>query len=364
MPPITLCGSHPRNTEPELDANLSTKVDAGALWVVTAISNPARYKTRYALYRQFRRHVLEDLRLPLVTVECAMNDSDCQVTPSVTEDTRTTVHGTHENGVPYIDVSVVNKSWIWLKENLQNIGLAQVPKTAEAVLFADADIHFHDRNIGTEILHALQTHRVVQPFLHALDLGPRGEVMQVHQSFLSCHAQGLEWKLDKAKDGAGYPVYYQKSGKGSIANLWHPGFCMAWRMGTLNKMQLLEVGILGAGDHHMCGALIGKAAVTLPNGIHASYRAAVEDWQRRADAAVQRDVGYVGGMISHHWHGKKSNRKYIQRWKILTDSHYNPASDVFKNAQGVLELRHDNWTLRDGIRRYLCQREEDSIDVE
>ena len=360
----SLCSRHPRNTEPELDPHLTHTAQSGALWVVTAISNPVRYKTRYALYRAFRKHVLEDLGLPLVTVECALNDTDCQVTPSKTEDTRTVVHGTHSNGTPFIDISLTNKSWVWLKENLQVIGLAQVPCTAKAVLFADADICFHNCNVGTEILHALQTHSVVQPFEHALDLGPRDEVLQVHQSFMSCHVQGMEWRLDKAKDSQGYPVYYQRGRGGGIANLWHPGFCMAWRLSTLQKLQLLQVGVLGAGDHHMCGALIGKAHCTLPAGIHPNYRRAVELWQERADRAVHRDVGFVSGTISHFWHGKKSNRRYIQRWDVLCHNKFDPERDVFTNAQGVLELRHDRWNLRDGIRRYLRQREEDSIDTE
>lgn len=360
---MPLVAHHPRNIDPELDRHLEAKVRNGALWVVTVISNPARYKTRFALYRAFRRHVLEDLQLPLVTVECSMNDSDCQVTCSKLDDARTVVHGTHDNGVRFIDVAVVNRSWIWLKENLMNIGASQVPVTAEAVLFADADIAFHNTHIATEILHALQTHRVVQPFVHALDLGPKGEVLQVHQSFMSCYDQGLEWRLAKCKDKDGHPVYYQK-GKAGQHNLWHPGYAMAWRLSTLNKLQLLQVGVLGAGDHHMCGALIGKGDLTLPGEIHPNYRKAVMDWQARADAAVQRDVGFVRGTISHHWHGKKTNRKYIQRWQVLVQNRYDPQTDVFTNAQGVLELRHDRWALRDGIRRYLRQREEDSVDTE
>lgn len=360
---MSLVPHHPRNVEPQLDPHLHGKVRAGALWVVTAISNPARYKTRFALYRQFRRHVLEELQLPLVTVECALNDSDFHATPFKCQDDRTVVEGTHPNGTRFIDVRLRNKSWVWLKECLQNIGAAHVPADAEAVLFCDADIEFHNKHIATEIMHALQTHRVVQPFEHAVDLGPRGEVMQLHESFFSCYRKGMRWKLEKCFDKNGLPMYYHKN-KGGVGNAWHPGYCMAWRLSTLQKIQLLEVGVLGAGDMHMAAALIGKCHLSYPQKISQAYKDIVHKWQDRADWAVQRDVGVVHGTISHHWHGKKSNRKYIQRWSVLIDNDYDPERDVFKNAQGVLEVRVDRWGLRDGIRRYLQQREEDSVDTE
>ena len=365
MSPLTC--SHPRNTAPELDPRVKDRLTP-RFWVITCISNPARYKTRHALYRTFRKHVLEDLGAGLLTVECALNDLDFQVTPSQCpcpcDDGNVNdvaVRGTHHNGTPFIDVRVRNRSWVWLKESLWNVGINHLPHDCEFVMFCDADIHFDNPHIVHETIVALQTHKVVQPWYHCLDLGPRDEVLQFHQSFLSCHVEGLEWKLAKCIDKHGKPYYTQK-GKGGGPNLWHPGYCVAWRMSALRKMQLLDVGVLGAGDHHMMGALIGKFEFTLPNRINPNYRKAVEKWQQRANDVVRRDVGFVDGTIRHFWHGPKAKRNYIGRWDVLVKNGFDPDEDVFRNEFGVLEIEADRVALRDDIRRYLTSRSEDSID--
>lgn len=358
---MPLSAAHPRNTDPELDRHCEECLKS-KFWVVTCISNPSRYKTRYALYRQFRRHVLEDLKVGLVTVECALNDLDFHITASKRDNEEYSVFtGTHENGTPFIDVRVRNYSWIWLKENLWQIGTQHLPLNCQFVMYCDADIHFDNPHIVHECIVQLQTHKVVQPWYHCLDLGPRDQVLQVHQSFLSCACEGLEWKMSKSVDKNGVQYFTQKS-KAGIANLWHPGYCIAWRRSAIDKLPLLDVGVLGAGDHHMAGALIGRYEQTLPGGIHPNYKSAVEKWQKRAAEVVKGDYGFVDGTIRHFWHGPKSRRKYIERWQILVSNKFDPLEDVYKNGFGVLELRPERAKLRDEIRRYLTQRNEDSVD--
>lgn len=360
-PSSSLVPSHPLHVEPELDRHLMAVLHP-RLWVVTCISNPARFKTRYALYRKFREHVLEDLNVGLITVECALNDLDFNVTDSKLETDDVVVRGIHSNGVPFVDIHVRNSTWIWLKENLWNIGSHHLPHSCQYVLFADADIRFHNPHVVHETIVALQTHKIVQPWYHCVDLGPHGEVLDVHQSFLSCVREGKEWKVQRSVDARG-AVSYVSSSKSKF-NLWHPGYCMAWRRSTLDKLPLLDIGALGAGDHHMMGALVGKVEQTLPGNIHPRYREAVEEWQRRALEVVGGDVGFVRGSIAHNWHGPKHKRKYVERWQILVANAFDPTHDLFKNSYGVLELRDDRPRLRDDIRRYLVQRDEDSIDNE
>lgn len=362
-----LTPAHPHSVEPELDRYCQEKLN-DKMWVVCCISNPARFKTRYALYRKFRRHVLEDLRLPLLTVECALNNSDFQVTQSRCDDENrhhTHIRGQHNNGVEYIDVRVRNSSWVWLKECLWNIGVQNLPIDCKYVLFCDADIQFDNVHIAHEIIVALQTYKVVQPFYHCLDLGPRGEVLQVHQSFMASILSGLEWRMERKIDSrTNAPYYGPKQPRSGIAIPFHPGYCMAFRRSVLNKLPLLDVGILGAGDHHMCGSLVGRYEQTLPKGIHPNYARAVKDWQDRAQDIVRGDYGYVDGTIRHFWHGSKAKRRYVQRWSVLVDHAYDPARDSFKNGYGVLELRHERIGLRDDIRRYLTQRDEDANTIE
>lgn len=354
---------HPRHSHPELDEHVAKKLESGQLWVVCCVSNPARYKTRYALYREFRKHVLEDLRLPLLTVEAAIKDLDFHLSETKCGNRDVEVKGVH-NGVRFIDVRVRGNSWVWLKENLWNVGTQNLPLDCKYVLFADADIRFVDRHAPHEIVVALQTHKVVQPWTSCIDLGPRDEVLQVHRSFMSCFEEGLPWKFekDREKDGS---IRYVIPRKGGIANLFHPGYAMAWRRSALDKVGgLLEVGVAGAGDHHMMGALVGMCEKTFPNGVHENYKKIVREWQRRAEEVVRGDYGSVRGTILHSWHGPKNKRKYIERWGILIEHSFDPHADVFKNSHGVTELRQDRTGLRDALRMYLKQRNEDSIDTD
>ncbi len=126
---------------------------------------------------------------------------------------------------------------------------------------------------------------------------------------------------------------------------------------------LLEVGVLGSGDHHMLGAMIAKAGETCNRHLHPNYRAAVLAWQERATRVIEGDLGFVPGTIMHNFHGPKANRKYHTRWEILVRHQFDPREDVTKNVQGVLELTTDKHQLRDDIRRYFSQRSEDDIST-
>lgn len=352
--------THPHHTEPEYDDRVHAA--ASTLWVVAAVSNPARFKSRYALYKKFRHHITAELRLNLLTVEAAYGDRDFQLTDDGRDDVVLTT--VLENGVRTIDVRVHNNSVVWLKENLWNIGVRHLPRDCAYVLFSDADIKFLNEHVATEIVHALQEYRVVQPFETAADLGPEGQIMDVHRSFGWCHANGWEWRpLPDGKGGYACRKPEGASPRGGFGNAWHPGFALAVRRSVLDRLPLLEVGVLGAGDHHMMGALIGKAHLTVPAKMHPAYRKRVLDWQARAAEVVNQDLGYVRGTILHNFHGAKSNRRYVSRWDVLVKHEFDPDADVYANAQGVLELSEKRPELRDAVRRYFKQRNEDGLDM-
>jgi hypothetical protein len=85
------------------------------------------------------------------------------------------------------------------------------------------------------------------------------------------------------------------------------------------------------------------------------------EWQNRCDEYIKRDVGYVDGLILHHYHGKKANRGYSSRWKILVDHQFDPEKDIYPDSTGLLQLRDKNIAQRDAIRKYFRSRHEDDI---
>lgn len=357
--------THPHHRDPEFDARALAGAARG-LWVVTAISNPVRFKTRYALYRKFRDHVTRQLGLPLVTVEAAYGDDrDHQVcdAPSGGDGEEVVVQGRTPGGVRTIDVRVRNRSQVWLKENLWNVGARALPHDCKYVLFCDADVEFTNRHVATEIVHALQEYRVVQPFETVADLGPDGQIMDVHRSFGWCHANGWEWKPQSDGRGGYYCRKPKDAGPEGFGNAWHPGYAIAFRRGVLDRLGLLETGVLGAGDMHAMAALVGKAHLSYPPRIHKNYKKQVLAWQTRAAEVVDGELGFVPGTLLHHFHGSKADRKYVSRWTILVEHQFDPEADVYRNAQGVMELEDRRPGLRDAIKAYFRQRNEDGVGM-
>ena len=188
-----------------------------------------------------------------------------------------------------------NESHVWLKENLLNIGTQRLPESAKYITFVDADITFNNpSHIVTEIVHALQIHSAVQPWACCCDLGPHGEVFQLHRSFGWCHANGYEYAAG-TKDG-----YISDIKVKGVGIPWHPGYAISWRREVLDKMGgLIDIGALGSGDQHLCAALVGKAGVSgaCCCNLHTNYKRAVAEYERKAIEHVAGDFGFVHGTM-------------------------------------------------------------------
>jgi hypothetical protein len=84
----------------------------------------------------------------------------------------------------------------------------------------------------------------------------------------------------------------------------------------------------------------------------------VRQWQERA-AGLKQNIGYVENHAIHHFHGSKVFRAYGERWKILRENNYDPATDLMKDWQGIWQLAGNKPKLRDEIRAYFRARNED-----
>lgn len=298
--------------------------------VIAVVSNPVGYESRYKLFKKFATYMsTQDVNL--IIVELAFGHRAFQVTSPNTEN----------------HVQVRGHSELWHKENLINLGFARLPHDWQYAAWIDADLTFLNPDWVHDCLNALQNHKVVQLFQNAIDLGPHGQSLQTHTSFGYLYASGAPMT-----PGKGY--YFP-----------HPGFAWAIRRDAFDHLgRLVDWAILGAADHHMAWALVGNVAKSLPKGLHPNYVSKLLAWENRAEHFIRRDLGFVPGTITHHFHGKKKDRRYVERWRVLLDNHYDPERDIKYNHWGVLELDGRNNALRDGIRAYMRARNEDSVDLE
>lgn len=298
------------------------------LHVVTALANPIRWQSRARLYRQFEEHML-DSGVRLTVVECAYGDRPHEFAGNP--------HVTH--------VPVRARTLLWTKENLLNIGLGRLPQDWRYAAWIDADITFRKSDWASETVHALQQYDIVQPWSDCYDLGPHDDHLQVHRSFCRLAHEGVPI-LASGYDGYAFA---------------HPGYAWAATRRALTLLGgLIETAVLGAGDHHMALALLGRVSESVPGGVSDGYTRPLFGWQTRAQQHVASNIGYVPGSIEHDWHGSKAKRAYIDRWNILTRNEFDPDTDLIRNTWGVLELAGNKPQLRLDIDHYFRARDEDS----
>jgi hypothetical protein len=121
----------------------------------------------------------------------------------------------------------------------------------------------------------------------------------------------------------------------------------------------------------MALALFGEVDRTIPGKSHAyaaeplhpTYREYWHRWQERAVRATHKHIGVMNTTLLHHFHGRKADRRYVDRWSILAhDPKYNWQTDVVHSAQGTIEWTHHNLELERQVRAYFEVRREDSVD--
>jgi hypothetical protein len=327
-----------------LPSKLSGSPQSQTLHVISVVSNPVRFAKRYELYRMFEKH-MKQFDVNLITVEVAFGDRSHFVT---------------EAGNPN---HIQLRTWeeLWHKENMINIGIHHLGRAHpdwQYVAWIDADVEFQRSDWVEQTKEQLQHHMFVQPWSDCIDMGPDGQVMEMHKSF--CH-QYVNYGFQSIL--AADQGYYSKPNQ-PIA-FPHPGYAWAARREAIDAVGwLMDWSILGAGDHHMAWALVGNVEKSYPGSLPANYMKLLNRFQQKCDKHIRQDIGYVPGVINHHWHGKKKQRKYQERWAILQNNGFDPEVDIVRDSQGLLTLSGDKTQLRDDIRRYFRQRNEDSVDTE
>lgn len=299
------------------------------LYVITTMFNPLRYLSRYKLYVQFEKHCLDAGAIPY-TVELALRDRNHQVT--------------HYENPQHIQLRGPGE--IWYKENLGNIAVSWLPEDAEYIAFVDADFHFTRADWAVETVHVLQHVDACQMF--------SGLTYETHDhrrhgvlngfAYLHCNQHKM-------------PKHYGH--QGAVGGAW------AFRRSALKKLGgLLDICILGSGDWHMSFALAMRDDYH-PELTHLKaipgYIDAIKRWAENA-RVLNGNIGYVDCHAIHHWHGPMKARGYTTRPQILVRNEFDPLNDLIRDEQGVLQLRGNKPKLRDEIRTYFRQRNEDSIE--
>ena len=238
-------------------------------------------------------------------------------------------------------VKVTVDSPVWLKENLVNIGTKELPTDWKYMAWIDADIEFLNRKWVQDTVAELKSYDIVHMFQTCVNLGPIGEALKIDKSFGYMHR------------GSG--TVYTKTDR---YGFWHPGYAWACTRKAYDQMHgLVDWAILGSGDRHMALAWIGRAVDSAPGNIHRNYKAMLEEYQIVCRGL---EVSYIEGTILHFWHGRFEDRRYKERWEILTRNNFDPLTDTGLTDTGLVQLSVGGQRLAKELRGYFEGRREDS----
>jgi len=297
--------------------------------VIIVVSNPCLYAKRYILAREFINRIeTEETHVNLYIVELCYNDQKFIIT-----DKKNKRHLQLRTNTPPL----------WHKENMINIGIKKLlPKNWKAVAWIDADVEFENTNWALDTLKILNGCKdIVQLFSHCVDMDQNELALQNFTSF-------------------GYNITKNNPYINKGINYWHPGFSWACTRKAYDKMQgLYDLSILGSGDHNMALSMLRNGANSVNENCSDNYKESIQYFQ---DRVKNLRCGYTPGVIRHHFHGTKANRKYSERWQILVKHQYDPYAHVKYNDDGLLVPTADcPQELLDDIMNYFKERNEDEF---
>lgn len=303
------------------------------LYVVLAVFNPQRFQSRQKLLMEAEKHALDAGAIPYV-IELALRDRHHEVTD-------------HTNPR---HIQVWGESEMWYKENLQNIATTFLPQDWKYVAFPDADFHFTRPDWAEETLHMLQHYHAVQMYSHLTYETDDHRAVNNMPSFAFMHVNREILPGDHRWRNYGGP--------GAVGGAW------AFRRSAFAQIGgMLDTCILGSGDWHMAFGL----AMRQDNHAELSrlrelprYIDAIKIWQERA-AVLKGNIGYVDAHAIHHWHGPMQNRQYMSRPQILIKNFFDPFVDLMRDENQVIQLTGNKPNLRDDLRAYFRQRNEDHL---
>ena len=232
-------------------------------------------------------------------------------------------------------------SRLWVKENLINMAVSSLPPEWKFISWIDADLKFLNEYWVEDTINALCENDIIQMWRSAVNMGPFGEILKVDNSYMYMYkGSGTKWT---PTDRYGF---------------WHPGYAWACNRKAYEKMHgLIDWAILGSGDRHMAMALSLNVDKSYPGNISENYKKMLDDFQKRAE---RLRVGWVNGTIVHYWHGSMENRKYKERWDILTKNNFDPFVDIGITTEGLIELSENGRRFQNLLDDYFLGRKEDS----
>ena len=241
------------------------------------------------------------------------------------------------------------ESPFWCKENLINLAVNRLTSSNlnwQYVAWIDSDITFLNTNWVQETIQELKKAHFVQLFSYLIKSGPNNEALEVQNSYtLINYLNTLQIP------------------KMPFTN-FAPGISLACtRWAFENTLGLIDFNIVGGGDNILMNLLTQRLETFLQTrvmnlNISSTYINLL--WEKQnLYKQFNINLSFIRGAVLSHWHGKRVNRNYIKRWKILRG--FDPSEDLIRNVDGLLNLSKKGKRMENELYQYFLQRDDDNL---
>ena len=240
------------------------------------------------------------------------------------------------------------KNILWVKENLINLAIKNLPHDAEFIAWSDRDICFLNPSWVEDTIEKLKVYDIVQPWSEVIHLN-------------SCYNLNYISKQKKNISFANKSVLSTKINHSNNESKISTGTGQIW---AINKSFYQKIGKLNVTE------IIGGADSIIANFcvINDPYYEKIlnekttiklkNSWVLYKEKFKDIKYSYVDGLIIHYWHGDLQDRKYSERTDVLINLNYDPSEDISYDENGVLQFTEKGKRLEIPIKEYFISRKE------
>jgi len=240
------------------------------------------------------------------------------------------------------------KSILWVKENLINLAVKNLPNDAEFIAWSDRDIYFLNPLWVEDTIEKLKVYDIIQPWSEVIHLNS-----SYNLNFISKQKSNLSFSNKSVLSGAIDHKNHESKISTSTGQIWAINKSFYKKIEKINDTE-----IIGGADSIIANFCVlkdpnyekilnGKTTAKLKNS-----------WVLYKEKFKDIKYSYVDGLIIHYWHGDLKDRKYSERSDVLMSLNYNPDEDISYDENGVLQFTEKGKRLEIPIKEYFEARRE------
>jgi hypothetical protein len=240
------------------------------------------------------------------------------------------------------------KSVLWVKENLINLAIKNLPDDAEFIAWSDRDIYFLNPSWVEDTIEKLKVYDIVQPWSEVIHLNS-----SYNLNFISKQKNNISFSNKSVLSSAINHPNNESKISTATGQIWAINRSFYQKIGKLN-----DIEIIGGAD-----SIIANFCVINDT----SYEKILNEkttiksknsWILYKEKFKDIKYSYVDGLIIHYWHGDLKDRKYSERANILISLNYDPNEDISYDENGVLQFTEKGKRLELPIKEYFESRKE------